>query len=292
MKLRALAPGKVNLCLFLGPIRERDGRHELVTVFESVSLADELRLEFSARDEIVCPGVEGPNLVADALAALRRRGFQAPPLRVEIDKRVPVAAGMGGGSADAAALLRLAKRVAPLSDELLASVAAGLGADVPSQLTPGLVLGTGAGEVVEPLPQIAPHAFVIVPPEHQLSTPAVFAEADRLGLPRTETQLEQALQRVQRAFGSGARPPTELVNDLQPASVSLCPWIERALEGVRATGAEHALVCGSGPTVAGLWWGPEAAEQARAAATRLAPRFPRATAAGPVDPQFADPQPA
>jgi 4-diphosphocytidyl-2-C-methyl-D-erythritol kinase len=289
MNLRALAPGKVNLCLFLGPIRERDGRHELVTVFESVSLADELRLEFSAADEVVCPGIEGPNLVGDALAALRRHGFQSPQLRIEIEKRVPVAAGMGGGSADAAALLRLAKLVAPLSDELIVSIAAELGADVPAQLAPGLALGAGAGEVVEPLPPIAPHGFVIVPLEHQLKTPAVFAEADRMKLPRSEAELAGALHRVRAAFAAGAQPPSELlVNDLLPAAVSLCPEIEPALEAVRASGAEHALVCGSGPTVAGLWWGPEAATLAQAAASKLAPKFPRAAPARPVDAQFAE----
>src|ERR1700680_4715174 len=93
LKLAALAPGKVNLCLFLGPLRE-DGRHELVTLLESVSLADELTLESDAEhDCVVCPGVEGPNLVADALAGLRARGWDAPPVRIEIVKRIPVAAG-------------------------------------------------------------------------------------------------------------------------------------------------------------------------------------------------------
>jgi 4-diphosphocytidyl-2-C-methyl-D-erythritol kinase len=291
MNLRALAPGKVNLCLFLGPIRERDGRHELVTVFESVSLADELRLEFSAADEVVCPGVEGPNLVDDALAALRRHGFQSPQLRIEIEKRVPVAAGMGGGSADAAGLLRLAKLVAPLSDELIESIAAELGADVPAQLAPGLALGTGAGEVVEPLAPMAPHAFVIVPLEHELATPAVYAEADRIGLPRSSAELAQARDRVRIAFAAGAQPPPEnLVNDLQPAAISLCPEIEAALVAVRTSGADQVLVCGSGPTVAGLWWGPDAATLAQAAASKLAQRFPRATPAQPVDPQFAEPQ--
>ena len=122
MRLTARAPGKLNLCLFLGEPRA-DGRHELVTLFESVSLADELQLTVvpdSAADEIVCPGVEGPNLAARALAELRARGWDAPPVQIEIHKRIPVAAGMGGGSADAAAVLRLARRLAPVSDDVIA----------------------------------------------------------------------------------------------------------------------------------------------------------------------------
>ena len=99
MRLEAFAPGKVNLCLFLGPVRA-DGRHELVTLFESVSLADSISVEAAPgpADEVVCPGVEGPNLVGSALAGLRERGWRAPPVRVAIEKRIPVAGGMGGTS--------------------------------------------------------------------------------------------------------------------------------------------------------------------------------------------------
>src|SRR5947209_5356449 len=165
MKLHARAPGKVNLCLFLGGRRE-DGRHELVTLFQSVSLADELSLTIrdaqAREDEVVCPVVEGPNLVSAALAGLRRRGWDAPPVRIDVVKRVPIAAGMGGGSADAAAALRLAVEVAPGRPEEIAALAAELGADVPSQLVPGLVLGTGAGELTEPFEPILEHALLIL----------------------------------------------------------------------------------------------------------------------------------
>src|SRR3954471_7817773 len=108
------APGKVNLSLFVGAPRA-DGLHPLVSVVQAVSLADELTLEPApgAADEVVCPGVEGPNLAAAALAAFRARtGWAAPPQRITIVKRIPVAGGMGGGSADAAAVLRLAARAA------------------------------------------------------------------------------------------------------------------------------------------------------------------------------------
>ncbi|MGZ4274673.1 MAG: GHMP family kinase ATP-binding protein, partial [Solirubrobacteraceae bacterium] len=122
------APAKINLCLYLGPTRP-DGRHELVTLFDAVTLFDELEVAAAGVDEVVCEGVEGPNLVAAALAALRDAGWEAPPLRVTITKRIPVAAGMGGGSADAAALLRLAPRLGSVTQDALKAIAAGLGAD-------------------------------------------------------------------------------------------------------------------------------------------------------------------
>jgi 16S rRNA (adenine1518-N6/adenine1519-N6)-dimethyltransferase len=270
------APGKVNLCLFLGPTRA-DGRHELVTVLESVSLADELSLTAGVeRDQVVCPGIEGPNLVSTALSMLRERGWDAPPVRIEIRKRVPVAAGMGGGSADAAAALRLAARLAPVSAATAAEVAAALGSDVPSQLVPGLHLGSGAGELVTQLVPLPEHAYAIVPLPHALSTADVYREADRLGLGRGAEELRERLATLK----DGEQPP--IVNDLEPASRSLCPAIEPALSAILQAGAEAAFVSGSGPTCAGLWWGDQALARAAAAATSLGARFPGASAVAPV----------
>jgi 4-diphosphocytidyl-2-C-methyl-D-erythritol kinase len=292
VRLRSRAPGKVNLCLFLGGTRE-DGRHELVTLFESVSVADELVLETlpDGPDQVVCPALDGPNLVGAALADLRARGWAAPPVRVEIDKRVPIAAGMGGGSADAAAALRMAQLIDPVPDELVGELAASLGADVPSQLVPGVSLGTGAGEIVEPRGSLAPHAFVIVPLPFRLSTPDVYAEADRLGLPRTAGELEARLGDLRDALAEGAALPEPLlVNDLERAAVSLCPAVSEALDAVRAAGADQALVCGSGPTVAALYWGADGTRRADEAARALAGRFPGVTPASPVGPAFGVPE--
>jgi 4-diphosphocytidyl-2-C-methyl-D-erythritol kinase len=292
MKLKALAPGKVNLCLFLGGPRH-DGRHELVTMLESVSLADELSLTPIpvGPDRVVCAGVEGRNLVADALAGLRTRGWDGPPVRIEIEKRIPVAAGMGGGSADAAAALRMAIQLAPGRPEEIAVLAASLGADVPSQLTPGLALGTGAGDVVEAVAPLAGHAFVILPLPTALSTAGVYGEADRLGLPRPSADLRDRAAQLRAALRSGAALPPELiVNDLQPAAMSLCPAIAPALEAARAAGADQAIVSGSGPTVAGLFWGPDAPDRAAAAREALSSRFPRALAVVPVDAAFGMPR--
>jgi 4-diphosphocytidyl-2-C-methyl-D-erythritol kinase len=276
--LTTLAPGKVNLCLFVGEPRP-DGYHPLVSVFQSVTLADRLRLEPAAgdADEVVCPEVPGPNLAAAALAAYREAsGWDGPPVRVTITKRVPVAAGMGGGSADAAAALRLAAHAAGRPDDsLIVALAPALGADVPSQIRPGRALVTGIGEHVEPLAPGPPAALVIVPSDAALSTPAVYREADRL--PSVRDDLEGPRAEVAAALGAGVPPPA--VNDLQPAAISLCPAIEGALRDVTAAGARSALVSGSGPTVFGTFDDPE---KARAAAEALRARHPRAQAAGPL----------
>jgi len=288
--LGTLAPGKVNLCLFLGGCRS-DGRHELVTLFQPVSLADEVFLWVDGRvgpDVVVCPGVDGENLAARALAELRERGWDGPPVQIEIVKRIPVAAGMAGGSADAGATLRLAAALGSIEAGVLEEVARVLGADVPSQLAPGPALGTGAGEVVVSVPERAPHAFVILPSSSQLSTAAVFTEADRLGLARSSGELADWRHAVEAAVYAGPDLPAELlVNDLEPAALSLCPSIEGALDCARSVGADAALVCGSGPTVAGVFWGAEALIRARSAALAAVERFPGATAAVPVDARFA-----
>lgn len=281
--LREQAPGKVNLCLFLGPARA-DGRHELVTIFQPLTLADEVSLTpgpFGATtDEVVCPGVEGDNLAAAALRAFRARtGWTGGPVRLTIAKRIPLAAGMAGGSADAGAALRLVARAAGVDDDaLLLDIAAGLGADVPAQLRPGRMLATGAGERLEPLAPPPAFGVVILPSHERLSTADVFREADRLGLPRDGAGLADCLAAVHAAGND--LPGELLVNDLQPAALSLCPAIDDALVALRAAGARHSLVCGSGPTVAGLFDDPTGA---RAAVAMLADRDPRPVAVTPWD---------
>ena len=279
MRLRALAPGKVNLTLCLGPTRA-DGRHDLVTVLESLSLADELVLESLAdghEDEVICEGVEGENLVHLALAGLRQRGWDGPAVRIEVTKRIPVAAGMGGGSADAAAALRMAVEIAPGRPEEVMELAASLGADVPSQVAPGLVLGTGAGDVTEPFPPLAPQGVVIVPLPVALSTADVYREADRLGLSRSPVELDVVRHQLTLGFS------TELiVNDLEPAALSLAPRLGETLGAVLRAGADNAIICGSGPTVIGLFWGDDGSLRAREAAAQLRGEHPAVLTADPV----------
>jgi 4-diphosphocytidyl-2-C-methyl-D-erythritol kinase len=260
------APAKVNLCLYLGPTRA-DGRHRLVTVFDSASLFDELQIAEAAADEVVCQGVAGRNLVADALAGLRRAGWDAPPVRVVIRKRIPIAAGMGGGSADAAAMLRCAPRLAPVADRVLERIAAELGADVPSQLHPGPSLGTGAGEVLAPLQGLAPYGVLVLPQPFPLATGDVYREADRLGLARTGGELRQLAAQL------AERLPDRLVNDLEPAALSLAPQIGAVIARARAAGADDAIVCGSGPTVIGVFRGADGERRAQRAVAELGEGF-------------------
>jgi len=254
------APAKLNLCLYLGQTRG-DGLHELCSLFEPLELADLIEVSPAERDEVVCPGVSGENLAARALAGLRERGWEREPLRVEIEKKVPVAAGLGGGSGDAAAVLRLA--AGEVAD--LPQLAAELGADVPSQLRPGLALVRGAGELVEPLPDPAEHSAVLLPGGGGLSTAAVFAECDRLGLGRPGAELEELAGRLRQTAGAGASPldyPELLVNDLEPAARSLRPDVGEALDALRDAGAPLAILSGSGPTAVGLFPDLAAAEAA------------------------------
>ena len=249
--IRERAPAKVNLLLHVGP-RRADGLHELCSLFASIDLADEVTVERADADEVVCAGVEGPNLALTAVERFRAEAApDLPPLRVTIEKRIPVAAGLGGGSADAAAVLRAANRLAGelLGAGGLRALGARVGADVPSQVEPRHALVTGAGEEVEPV-ELPPMALVLVPDEHGLSTAEVYAQADALGT--TRTQLER-----DRVRALAARPLDELAaaleNDLEGAAISLRPELCARQGELREAGALTARVTGSGPTVFGVF---------------------------------------
>jgi len=256
-ELRTPARAKINLCLFVGPPRSGD-RHELVTLMDSLDLCDDVCLQVGPEelraDEVICPGVEGPNLAAAALAAFRARtGWDGPPVRLQITKRIPVAGGMAGGSADAAAALRLVAEVAGIGDRrLLEEIAAELGTDVPSQVRGGLVLATGEGTRLRPLAAVLEYAAVVLPVQAELAAREVYCEADRLGLPRDALGLARSLTRLQAAI-SAETVLDHVHNDLQDAARSLCPSIDEALEAAINAGADHALVSGSGPTVVALF---------------------------------------
>jgi 4-diphosphocytidyl-2-C-methyl-D-erythritol kinase len=271
------APAKLNLCLYLSP-RRSDGLHEIRSLFAPLSLSDRISVEEAEVDEVVCAGVDPKeNLAARALDALRANGWTAPPVRIEIEKRIPVAAGLGGGSADAAAVLRLA------GDEVegIEEVAAQLGADVPSQLRPAFSLVAGAGERIAPLPPTREYAVVLVPADRPLRSAEVYAEADRIGLGRTPAELDEIDASLIEAAGDGASPldyADMLVNDLQPAALSLAPEIGDAIEALERAGAARALVTGSGPTAFGLFADVPAADRG---AVAIAPRFAGALIAAP-----------
>jgi 4-diphosphocytidyl-2-C-methyl-D-erythritol kinase len=246
---------------------------------QSLAWGDEVTLEPAEADEVVCVGVEGPNLAAGALAAVPDRD----PLRVVIVKRIAIAAGLGGGSADAAAVLRLVGTAAGAAEDELMAAAAALGADVPAQLRPGRALATGAGEIVEALDDPPPFGVLVVPSDEQLSTAAVYAEADRLELSRSPADLAARLDEVRAGIDSGpfGLAPELLTNDLEPAALHLCPEIAAELDRVRALGADHAMVSGSGPTVLGLF---AAVADAERAAAELAGHRPPVVATTPLRP--------
>jgi 4-diphosphocytidyl-2-C-methyl-D-erythritol kinase len=266
--IRERAPAKVNLLLHVGP-RRADGLHELCSLFASIDLADEVTVEPAEGDEVVCAGVERPNLALAAVERFRAEAAPAlPPMRVTIAKRIPVAAGLGGGSADAAAVLRAANRLAgePLDADGLRAIGARIGADVPSQVEPRHALVTGAGEVVEPV-ELPAMALLLVPDEQGLSTADVYARADELGATRGQLDPDRV-----RALAGG--PLDELAaaleNDLEVASVSLRPELTARMDGLRQTGALAARVTGSGPTVFGVFGPGEEPEMEGAIRAELA----------------------
>src|SRR3954468_4074263 len=175
--VREQAPAKINLVLRVGP-RATNGLHELCSLFASLELADELEVEPAPADSVECEGVEGPNLAAAAVERLRPFPAPVPPLRVRIVKRIPVAAGLAGGSADAAAVLRAANSFheLPFDDDHLRAIAARLRSDVPSQIAPAHAVVTGTGERVERV-QLPQMAVVLVPSVRGLATGDVFRKA-------------------------------------------------------------------------------------------------------------------
>jgi 4-diphosphocytidyl-2-C-methyl-D-erythritol kinase len=262
--LTTLAPGKVNLCLLVGAPRA-DGLHPLVSVVQPVELADTVTLEpGDDADEVICAGVDGENLALRALREFRAAtGWDATPQRLTIDKRLPIAAGMAGGSSDAAAALRLAAQASglPIPKDLPMR----LGADVTVMLDPRRALMTGAGEHVEALDDAPKPPLIIVPLDVQLSTAAVYRHFDETATPRTLEELDQATQGIRDG-------EFDYTNDLEASARALCPEIDHALEALRAAGVGHPMVTGSGPTVFGLSDDPDALASIRRA-------YPRAVAA-------------
>ena len=266
MVVHERAYAKLNLVLQVGRPRS-DGMHPLCSLFASIELADELEggpAELR-EDSVECAGVEGENLALGAIAAFRERtgGLPDGPVRLRIDKHIPVAAGLGGGSADAAAALRIVNRISglPLDAAALRELAARLGADVPSQVEPGHALVQGVGEQVEPI-ALPPLVAVLVPSAAGLRTAEVYAELDRLGGARERLDAESLRE---LAAGAPDRLLGALENDLERPALALRPELAGTLAQLRSAGALGAAISGSGPTCFGLFADRPAAEAAAAA---------------------------
>ena len=257
---RLPAPAKLNLALVVGPHRE-DGKHEVVTVLQAVDLADRVALKVAPSLRVT--GFPDDTLVERALRLVARRAGVEPGFAAHIEKRIPVASGLGGGSSDAATAIRLANAMLPrpLADGDLEELASELGVDVPFFLLPGPKLGEGDGTELTPLELPQDYWVVIVAPEaaRKESTRAVYDAFDARGGPdrfdeRREALLE-ALARVRRPRDLAALPPNDLASS---------PLAEELV----ALGAFRADVTGAGPAVYGLFHHRRPAD---AAARRLRP---------------------
>jgi 4-diphosphocytidyl-2-C-methyl-D-erythritol kinase len=261
--VRVRAPAKLNLVLRVGP-RRSDGYHRLSTLFQAIDLFDELELE--PAPETVVEGYPDDTLVRAALAAL------GEARRVRITKRIPVAAGLGGGSSDAAAVLRALGGERDVNE--LYAIARSIGADVPFFLSGcETALGSGRGDRIHALPDFPRgHAFLLVPQGRGLSTAEVFAGARPSDVfPAVHGEL---IRRVHTAR-TPAAVAAMVVNELEPSVLELRPELARVLADVRAAGALAAAVTGSGPTVFGVF-------SDRAEAERAAAGIPGSMAASPL----------
>jgi 4-diphosphocytidyl-2-C-methyl-D-erythritol kinase len=263
----ARAPAKVNLQLAVGPPRAH-GYHDVVTVFHAVSLFDEVTVAPAQTDSVVVTGegadsvpADGTNLAvraADALAEAVGPGCKdSPGLAIRISKRIPVAAGLAGGSADAAATLVACNELwrAGLSQAELCELAAGIGSDVAFGLVGGTAIGVGRGEQVTSALAAGTYHWVLAFATGGLSTAQVYAACDRIRAARgEEPALDGPDSRLMAALRSGKAGEVAplLANDLQAAAISLRPELRRTLAAGEEHGALAGIVSGSGPTCAYL----------------------------------------
>ena len=257
-------PAKVNLQLSVGP-READGFHNLVTVFQAISIFDDVTVTFSPPKSGLSISITGDqkhgvpaddsNLAIKAIALIAKEYDLEIDAHVEIKKLIPVAGGMAGGSADAAAAIVAIDYLYSLgmSREEMAEIAAQLGSDVPFMLSGGTAIGTGHGDQLTAALSRGTYHWVLALSSIGLSTPAIYNECDRLrseseiAEPQTNELLMQALLAADpKSVGA------HLVNDLQAAACSLRPALRLVLDVGQEYGALGALVSGSGPTVAFL----------------------------------------
>jgi 4-diphosphocytidyl-2-C-methyl-D-erythritol kinase len=254
-------PAKVNLHLGVGPLRP-DGKHQLHTIYQAVSLYDEVTVEATTDDEITVEligehvedvPVGDDNLAVQAVRAVAALAGVDPSAHLTLRKGIPVGGGLAGGSADAAAALVAADAVwqCGFDRQVLTQLAAGLGSDVAFLLHGGTALGTGHGEVVSPVLSRGEWHWVLAVAETGLSTPSVYAELDRQrgtdddAAPAVADGVLAALR-----AGDVVALGYALRNDLQSPALQLRPNLARVLDAGKELGAAGGIVSGSGPTVA------------------------------------------
>jgi 4-diphosphocytidyl-2-C-methyl-D-erythritol kinase len=257
-------PAKVNLQLSVGP-RESDGYHQLVTVFQAISIFDEVTVKIGEQasginltvsgDQVHGVPTDSSNLVVKAAELIANKFEIDIDVSIDIKKSIPVAGGMAGGSADAAAALVAIDELYSLdmTREEMHSIASQLGSDVPFLLSGGTAIGQGRGDQLTAALSRGTYHWVLALSSVGLSTPAVYSECDRLrqGLDISEPQISDALMQA-LLTADPSNVGKLLVNDLQPAACSLRPALRLILDVGQEYGALGAIVSGSGPTVAFL----------------------------------------
>jgi 4-diphosphocytidyl-2-C-methyl-D-erythritol kinase len=252
------APAKINLALVVGG-RGSDGLHEVATVLQRIDLSDSITVE--PADRLAVEGFTDDTIVRAAFEAIAGAAGVEPRWRARIEKRIPVAGGLGGGSSDAAAALRLANDLLerPLSDAVLAPIARSLGADVPFFLEPGPQLGTGDGSSLQPLSLPQDYVVLLLLPSgaSKESTGAVYSRfAGAAGFDERRALVLEVIEGARTGRDLAVLPPNDL------ASSPLTGELE-------AAGAFRADVTGAGPTLYGLFDDRAAAGQAAAALGHL-----------------------
>ncbi|MCL1922901.1 MAG: 4-(cytidine 5'-diphospho)-2-C-methyl-D-erythritol kinase [Propionibacteriaceae bacterium] len=261
-QVRVRVPAKINLALCVGAQRH-DGYHELATLFQAVSLYDDITVR--ASEELVCevrgeqahhigPGDE--NLAYRAARLLKNEYGVSEGIHLTIDKQIPVAGGMAGGSADAAGALLACSRFWDVDASLedLMALGSRLGADVPFPLMGGCAVGLGRGETLTPALSRGTFHWVLALSSTQLSTPEVFQRFDELTghhPPPTTPEIPRELM-MALTTGETKRVGAQLINDLHEASCSLAPTLPTTIRAGVELGCHGAIISGSGPTVAFL----------------------------------------
>lgn len=260
--LTLLAPAKINLTLDVGPRRE-DGYHGIRSILAGLSLADRILLETGEG-----PGLPEDNLAVRALRAVEERIGRRIPVRIGIEKRIPVAAGLGGGSSDAAAVLLGLNHLFELglSPEELSEMGAGIGSDVPFFLQGGVALAEGRGEIIRSLPLLPEFWVVLAEAPFGIATADAYQLWDRQPEFRSDTDafLRALAEPESRAWTA------HLGNGLAKAVVSRWPWVGEVRKTFLEAGAIGSSLTGSGPTVYALAEGPAQAERLAEAVEHLA----------------------
>jgi 4-diphosphocytidyl-2-C-methyl-D-erythritol kinase len=266
--VHARAPGKINVFLKVGALLE-DGYHDVATAYQAVSLyedvrataADDFSVSFTGSVDTAKLATDGSNLAIKAATMLAHRAGYRKGARLEIDKNVPIAGGMGGGSADAAATLLACDALwgTDLTREELLELAAQLGSDVPFAFTGGTAIGTGRGDQLSPALAKGTFQWVLALADFGMSTPDVYSELDKhrdrhsqdIYPAEVKPQVDASVLQALRA-GDAQMLAEVLHNDLQAPALHLEPELAAVIELGEENGALAGMVSGSGPTIAFL----------------------------------------